>query len=118
MIGSTIDRGLPEKMTITTENKAAILIHGWRGIASCLIGAVSIIYTSLLGWIVMSGTQPPRSIMTALWVFSCVMLCANLIGIALGFSGARDRSSRKLYPLIGLALNLVILMTFVGLALV
>jgi len=52
-----------------------------------------------------------------LWVFSCVMLCANLIGIAVGFSGARDRSSRKLYPLIGLALNLVILMIFVGLAL-
>ena len=118
MIGSTIDRGLPEKMTITTENKAAILIHGWRGIASCLIGAVSIIYTSLLGWIVMSGTQPPRSIMTALWVLSCVMLCANVIGITLGFSGARNRSSRKLYPLIGLVLNLVILMTFVGLALV
>src|SRR5262249_49843572 len=109
---------LPETMTITTENQAAILIHGWRGIASSLIGATSIIYTSLLGWIVMSGTEPPRAIMTALWVLSCVMLCANLIGIALGFSGARDRSSRKLSRLIGLAVNLVILLTFVGLALV
>jgi hypothetical protein len=46
------------------------------------------------------------------------MLCTNLIGIALGFFGAKDRSSRKLYPLFGLTLNVAILMAFVALALV
>ena len=52
----------------------------------------------------------------ALSVLSSGMLCANLIGIALGFFGARDRCSRKLYPLLGLTLNIAILMTFVALA--
>jgi hypothetical protein len=43
---------------------------------------------------------------------------AHLIGIALGFFGAKDRSSRKLYPLLGLTLNVAILMTLLVLALV
>ena len=55
---------------------------------------------------------------TALGVLSSGMLCANLIGIALGFFGAKDRSSRRLYPLLGLTLNVAILMAFVALALV
>jgi hypothetical protein len=55
---------------------------------------------------------------TALSVLSSGMLCANLIGTALGFFGAKDRSSRKLYPLLGLTLNVAILVTFVVLALV
>ena len=46
------------------------------------------------------------------------MLCVNLIGIALGFFGAKDSSSRKLYPLLGLTLNVAILMTLLVLALV
>lgn len=67
---------------------------------------------------VMSGTEPPRPVSTVLSVLSNGMLCVNLIGIALGFFGAKDRSSRKLYPLLGLALNVAILMTFAVLALV
>jgi hypothetical protein len=66
----------------------------------------------------MSGTQPPRPMIAALWVLSCGMLCANLIGIVLGFFGVKDRSSRKLYPLLGLILNVAILMTFAALAIV
>jgi hypothetical protein len=105
-------------MTITTENQAVIPIHKWQGIASSIIGATSIIITSLLFGIAMSGTEPPRSMSTALSVLSSGMLFANVIGIALSFFGAKDRSSRKLYPLLGLALNVAILMTFVALALV
>jgi hypothetical protein len=105
-------------MTITMENKTVILIHRWQGIASSIIGVTSIIITLLLGRIAMSGTEPPKPMITALWALSSGMLCANLIGIALGFFGAKDRSSRKLYPLLGLALNIAILMTFVALALV
>ena len=66
----------------------------------------------------MSGTEPPRLMMTALQVLCSGMLCANLIGIALSVLGAKDRSSRKLYPLLGLTLNVAILMVFVALALV
>jgi hypothetical protein len=104
-------------MTITAENQAVIPIHKWRGIASSIIGATSIILTPLLFGIAMSGIQSSRAIATALLVFTSAMLCANVIGFALGLSGAKDRSSRKLYPLLGLILNAAIPVTFVGLAL-
>jgi hypothetical protein len=105
-------------MTITTENQAVILDHKWQGIASSIIGVTSIIITLLLVGIAMSGTEPPRPMITALGVLSSGMLCASLIGIALGFFGAKDRSSRKLYPLLGLTLNVTVLMVFVVLALI
>src|SRR5215475_12970552 len=105
-------------MTITTENPTVILTHKWQGIASFIIGAISIVITLLLVGIAMSGTEPPRPMIAALGVLSSGMLCANLIGIALGFLGAKDRSSRKLYPLLGLTLNVAILMVFVAVALV
>src|SRR5882762_7901443 len=105
-------------MSITTENQAVILIHKWQGIASSIIGVTSIIINLPLVGIAMSGTEPLSHMISALQVLSNVMLCANLIGIALGFFGAKDRSSRKLYPLLGLSLNVAILMTFVVLALV
>jgi len=105
-------------MTITTENQAVILDHKLQGIASSIIGVTSIIITLLLVGIAMSGTEPPRPMITALGVLSSGMLCASLIGIALGFFGAKDRSSRKLYPLLGLTLNAAIPMAFVALALI
>ena len=100
------------------KNQSVILTHKWQGIASSIIGVTSIIITLLLVGIAMSGTEPPRPMTTALGVLSSGMLCANLIGIALGFFGAKDRSSRKLYPLLGLTLNVAVLMAFVALALV
>jgi len=105
-------------MTIATENQAVILVHKWQGIASYRIGVTSIIFNLLLAGIVMSGAEPPGPMSTALSVLSSGMLCANLIGIALGFFGAKDRSSRKLYPLLGLTLNVTILMALTVLALV
>jgi hypothetical protein len=105
-------------MTITTEDQAVILVHKWKGIASSVIGVTSIIFNSLLVGIAMSGTKPPTLVNTALLVLSSGMLFANLIGIALGFLGAKDRSSRKLYPLLGLILNIAMVMTLLALAIV
>jgi hypothetical protein len=105
-------------MTLTAENQAAIPVHKWQGIASSIIGVTSVMITLLLIGIVMSGTEPPRPVITVLQVLSSGMLWADLIGIALGFLGAKDRASRKLYPLLGLALNVAVLMTFLVLALV
>ena len=105
-------------MTIATENQAVIPIHKWQGIASSVIGAASILFNSLLFAIAMSGTKPPGPMSTALLVLSSAMLCANVIGIVLGFLGAKDRSSRQLYPLLGLTLNVAILTIFVVLAVV
>jgi hypothetical protein len=105
-------------MTVTTDNQAVIPTHKWQGIASSLVGVTSIIITVLLVGMTMRGMQPSRPMVTALGVLSSAMLCANLTGIALGFFGAKDRASRKLYPLLGLTLNVAILMAFVALALV
>ncbi|HEV7220442.1 MAG TPA: hypothetical protein VGN39_16340 [Terriglobales bacterium] len=105
-------------MTITTESQAIVLIHKWQGIASSIIGVTSIIFNLLLVGLVMSGTEPPRPMSTALSVLSSGMLCANLIGIALGFFGTKDRSLRKFYALLGLTLNVAILKTLMVLALV
>ena len=105
-------------MTITTENQAVLPVHKWQGIASSIIGATFIVFNLLLVGMVMSGTEPPRPMSTALSALSNAMLCVNLIGIALGFLGAKDRSSRKLYPLLGLTLNVAILMILLVLALV
>jgi hypothetical protein len=105
-------------VTITTENQAVIPIHKWQGIASSIIGVISVTFNLLLVGMVMSGNEPPRAMSTALSVLSSGMLCVNLIGIALGFFGAQDSSSRKLYPLLGLTLNVAILMALLALALV
>jgi hypothetical protein len=71
------------------------IIHKRRGTASSIIGVTSIIITLLLVEIAMSGTEPPRPVITALHVLSTAMLCADLIGIALGFFGAKDCSSEN-----------------------
>jgi hypothetical protein len=105
-------------MTTTTENRTVIPVHKWQGIASSIIGVTSVMITLLLAGIVMSGTERPRPVMTALQALSTGMLCAPLIGIALGFLGTKDRASRKLYPLLGLSLNVAIPAIFVVLALV
>ena len=72
----------------------------------------------LLVGIAISKTELPRPLINASGVLSSGMLCAALIGIALGLFGAKDRSSRKLYPLLGLTLNVTVLMVFVALALI
>jgi len=105
-------------MSLSTENQAVVLPHKGRGIASFIIGVTCIIITLLLVGIAMSETELPRPMITALGVLSSGMLCAALIGIALGFFGAKDRSSKKLYPLLGLTLNVTVLMVFVMLALI
>jgi hypothetical protein len=105
-------------MTVTTQNQAVIPADKWQGIASSVIGVTSVIFNLLLVGMVMSGTKPPGPVSTALSVLATAMLCANLIGIVLGLLGARDRSSRKLYPLLGLALNVVIVMTLLVMAVV
>ena len=105
-------------MTITTEIQAVVPSHKWQGIASSIIGATAIMITLLLVGIATSGTEPPEPIITALWVLSSGILCANLIGIALAFYGVKDPSSRRLYSLLGVTLNVVNLMTYVALAFV
>jgi hypothetical protein len=105
-------------MSLGTEYQAVVQSHKGRGIASFIIGVTCIAITLLLVGIEMSKVELPKSMIIALGVLSSGSLCAALIGIALGFLGAKDRSSRKLYPLLGLTLNAIVLTVFVALALI
>jgi hypothetical protein len=103
-------------MALTTEHQVDLRVHKRRGIASSIIGAASIAFTLLLFWIAVSRTQLSAPAVIVLQVLSSAMLCANVVGLVLGFLGARDRASRKLCPLLGLALNAINLLTYVTLA--
>ena len=97
---------------------AVILTHKGKGIASFIIGVACITIALLLAGITMSETELLRPMIIALQVLSSGILCAAPIGIVLGFFGARDCSSKKVYPLLGLTLNVTVLMGFLALALV
>jgi hypothetical protein len=105
-------------MSISMENQAVALTHKGRGIASFIIGISCIAITLLLVGIAMSRAELPRYMIITFGVISSGMLFADLIGIALGFFGAKDRSSKKLYPLLGLLLNVAVLTAFVVMALI
>jgi|SRR5690349_7908365 len=102
-------------MSLSTEDQSVVLTHKGRGVASFIIAVTCIITTLLLVGIAIRETELPRPMIIALDVLSGGMLCAALIGIALGFFGAKDRSSRKLYPLLGLTLNVIVPIVFVAL---
>jgi hypothetical protein len=102
-------------MSITMENQATIRTHKGKGIASFALGV-----TSVVGILVLIGAAavmtktgkltPELNVILGLGMISAVFV--DLIGIALGFFGAVDRTSKKTYPALGLALNIGILVLF------
>jgi hypothetical protein len=76
--------------------------------------------TSVILFLVLIGTAgvmtqtgkltPEISMIIGLSMFAACF--GDLIGIALGFFGALDRSSKKTYPTLGLTLNIGILALF------
>jgi|ERR1043166_4126395 hypothetical protein len=104
-------------MLASTRDQAAAFPHKSKGFASFTIGAICIAVILLLIGIVLSFTELPSPMIAAMEVVPGVILCAGLIGIGLGIFGALDRSSRKLYPLLGITLNAIALMVFLAVAL-
>ena len=105
-------------MTITMENQGAIHAHKGTGIASFIIGVTSVIlFLALIGAagvMKKAGTLTPEvNIMIGLGMMSVCFVA--LIGIALGCFGAVDRSSKKVYPVLGLTLNIAIPVVFMAL---
>ena len=105
-------------MSIAMENGTTIRSHKGIGIASFAIGVISVIvFLALIGVAaVMAKTgkmTPELNVIIGLGVISACFV--DLIGIALGFFGAFDRSSKKTYPALGLALNIGILALFAAL---
>jgi hypothetical protein len=106
-------------MTMTMDNHTAIRTHNRSGIASFIIGATSV--ALVVGAIVTAGVMtsngtmtPEFSMMLGLALFGACFV--DLIGIGLGIFGAADRSSKKVYPVLGLVLNGLFLASFAALA--
>jgi len=102
-------------MSITMENHANIRTHNGKGITSFIIGVISFVFVLALigtaGVMTKAGIMTPQ--LTMLLGLGMISACfVDLIGIGLGVSGAVDSSSKKVYPMLGLALNVGILVVF------
>ena len=106
---------MSKQMTIKMENLATIRTHNGKGIASFIIGVTSFVFVlamiGIAGLMTKAGTMTPQlNMLIGLGMISACFV--DLIGIALGVLGAVDRSSKKVYPVLGLTLNIGILVLF------
>ena len=108
-------------MTMTLENPSVIRGHKGLGIASFVIGVICLI--TVMGLVVVAGVvtnagraTPEFNMIIGLSVISAVFV--DLIGIVLGIFGATDRSSKKVYPVLGLVLNVLVVVLFTALMIV
>src|SRR5437763_16002423 len=102
-------------MSMTMENQASVRGHNGTGITSVIIGVTSVILMLALigaaGVMSKAGKLTPElTMILGLGMLSACFI--DLIGIALGFFGAVDRSAKKVYPVLGLVLNIGILVLF------
>src|SRR5579862_3102597 len=93
-----------EHMTIAMENQLVSRARKGTGIASFVIGMVSIIAITALvgiaGVLTQSGKiSPSINMMLGFGVIAVAMV--DFFGIGLGVAGAADRSSRKVFPVLG-----------------
>ena len=108
-------------MTMTLENPSVTRGHRGTGIASFIIGVTCFITVMVLVGIagVMTSTgraTPELNMIIGLGMISAVFV--DLIGIALGIFGAADRSSKKVYPVLGLFINVLVVALFTALLIV
>jgi len=108
-------------MTMTLENPSVIRGHKGLGIASFVISITCLI--AMVGLVVVAGVTtnagratPEFNMIIGLSMISTVFV--DLIGIVLGIFGAADRSSKKVYPVLGLILNVLVVATFAALMII
>lgn len=108
-------------MTMTLENPSATRAHKGLGIASFIVGVTCLI--TVMGLVVVAGVTtnagratPEFNMIVGLGMISAVFV--DLIGIVLGIFGAADRSSKKVYPVLGLVLNVLVVALFTALLIV
>ena len=99
------------------ENQSTMRSHKKMGIWSSIIGVTCAVVLILVVTLEFTAMMPKQMhelgmIIGTGTLFGCV------IGIALGLFGALNGSSKKLYPVIGLCLNIGILALFLGTAVV
>jgi|SRR5580658_3982614 hypothetical protein len=113
-------------MVHDTQGNYAASRHGGLGIASFIIGVLSIILDfgifTIAGIIKASGQQTPAvNMIVGACMFLLLGLC--LLGIGLGIAGAVDKTSRKAFPVIGIVLCagvfvLTVVLVAIGIAMV
>mgnify|MGYP001447824293 CR=1 FL=1 len=107
--------------TMTLENQTVIRTHKGTGIASFIIGVICVITIMMLVGIagVMTSTGRATPEFNTILGLGMISACfVDLIGIALGVFGAADRSSKKVYPVLGLILNVLVVALFAALMIV
>jgi hypothetical protein len=105
-------------MTMTMDNQATVRRHKGSGIASFVLGVTGVVLVlGVFGAAVaMAATTKITPELTMLLGLGMVFACfIDLIGIAFGFVGAVDRTSKKVYPVLGLVLNFIIVALFAAL---
>jgi hypothetical protein len=107
--------------TMTMENQSVIRTHKGTGIASFIIGVIcTVTIMVLIGFAaVMTSTgraTPELNMIIGLGMISACFV--DLIGIGLGVFGAADRSSKKVYPVLGLILNVLVVALFAALLII
>lgn len=82
--------------------------HGGFGIAAFVLAVVMAVMLfldiTIAGYAKMSGTATPAfNVLIGSVVFLCAFLC--LISIGLGIAGFLDKTSKRVFPVISLAIN-------------
>ena len=98
-------------MTTATDNQLTIRSHQAKGIASTIIGAICIVVLVLA----LMAIKPDQMDELKM-IIGIVTFLGSIVGAALGLFGALDRSSKKLYPVLGLCLNIGLFALFIGTA--
>ena len=108
-------------MTMALENPSVTRGHKGLGIASFVIGVICLI--TVMGLVVTAGVvtnagraTPEFNTIVGLSMISVVFV--DLVGIVLGIFGAANRSSKKVYPVLGLVLNVLVVALFTALLII
>jgi hypothetical protein len=108
-------------MTMVLENPSVTRGHKGLGIASFVIGVICLI--TVMGLVVVAGvaTNTGRATTEFNMIIGLAMISVvfiDLIGIVLGIFGAANRSSKKVYPVLGLVLNVLVVALFSALLII
>ncbi len=108
-------------MTVAVENHASIRAHTGLGIASFITGMFCLVLTvGLFGYAgVMTNAgkaTPELNMILGFGIFFAWFV--GVIGIGLGIAAALDRSSKKVFPVLGLVFSIGILLLSVTLVVI
>jgi hypothetical protein len=108
-------------MTMALENPSVTRGHKGLGIASFVIGVICLI--TVMSLVVVAGvaTNTGRATTEFNMIIGLAMISVvfvDLIGIVLGIFGVANRSSKKVYPVLGLFLNVLVVALFTTLMII